>query len=85
MRQYPRDYARRREEIAGGSCERLPLEEALVFTRRSQASLLALDEALERLVTTGRASMAGLWKMKFFGGLSIEEIAEVLETSPRNG
>ena len=83
MRQILVDYARhRRREKRGGSWEKLPLEEALVFSAEKSAELLALDEALERLAQQDERQCR-IVEMKFFGGLSIQEIAEVLDTSPR--
>ncbi|HMD84612.1 MAG TPA: sigma-70 family RNA polymerase sigma factor [Terriglobia bacterium] len=83
MRQILVDYARHRGRVKrGGSCERLPLEEALVFSAGKSAELLALDEALDRLAQQDERQCR-IVEMKFFGGLSIEEIAAVLETSPR--
>jgi RNA polymerase sigma-70 factor (ECF subfamily) len=83
MRQVLVDYARHRGRMKrGGSWERLPLEEALVFSAGKSAELLALDEALDRLAQQDERQCR-IVEMKFFAGLSIEEIAEVLETSPR--
>jgi RNA polymerase sigma factor (TIGR02999 family) len=83
MRQVLVDHARHRGRAKrGGSWERLPLEDALVFSTGKSAELLALDEALDRLAQQDERQCR-IVEMKFFAGLSIQEIAEVLETSPR--
>lgn len=83
MRQILAQYARQRRTVKrGGSRERLPLDEALVFSAGKSDELLALDEALDRLAQQDERQ-SRIVEMKFFGGLSIEEIAEVLETLPR--
>jgi RNA polymerase sigma-70 factor, ECF subfamily len=66
----------------GGEFDKLPLNEGLVFSPERAASLVRLDEALTRLAQhderTGR-----IIEFRFFGGLSIEETAEVMKISPR--
>jgi RNA polymerase sigma factor (TIGR02999 family) len=84
MRQILVDYARRRRSLKrGGSCERIDLEEKfLVYSPEKSAELLALDEALDRLASQDERQ-ARIVEMKYFVGLDIEEIAQVLGTSPR--
>jgi RNA polymerase sigma factor (TIGR02999 family) len=83
MRQILVDYARQHRTLKrGGPSETLALDEALVFSEGKSAQLLALDEALDRLARQDECQ-SRIVEMKFFGGLAIEEIAEVLETSPR--
>ena len=66
----------------GGGLDVLPLDEGLVFSPGRPEPLLRLDEALTRLTEyDGRASR--IIELRFFGGLSIEETAEVLNVSPR--
>ena len=62
--------------------ERIPLEEALTFSNEKSAGLLALDDALGRLAQNDERQCR-IVEMKFFAGLSVEEIAEVLRVSPR--
>jgi RNA polymerase sigma factor (sigma-70 family) len=60
----------------------LPLDEGLVFSPKRPEPLLELDEALTRLTEyDNRASR--IIELRFFGGLSVEETAEVLKISPR--
>jgi RNA polymerase sigma factor (TIGR02999 family) len=83
MRQILVEYARHHQRLKrGGSCETLALDEALVFSKERSSELLALDEALDRLARQDERQ-SQIVEMKFFGGLGIEEIAEVLGTSPR--
>ena len=63
--------------------QRLPLE-ALAATESEDAdSLLALDEALEKLALADPPA-AELVKLRYFAELTMEEAAEVLEMSPRS-
>ena len=83
MRQILVDYARRHKaRKRGGSRERVPLREELTFSEEKSDELLALDCALGRLAQQDERQ-SRIVEMKFFGGLSIEEIADVLELSPR--
>ncbi len=83
MRRILVDHAR--HHIAGkrgGGLVALPLDEALVFSVEKSGQLVDLDEALKRLEAHDlRASQ--VIELKFFGGLSVEESAEVLRISPR--
>lgn len=84
MRQVLVDHARRRHNLKrGGDCERsMMTEELLVYTPDKSAELLALDEALRRLADQDERQ-SRVVEMKFFAGLNIEQIAAVLEVSPR--
>jgi RNA polymerase sigma-70 factor, ECF subfamily len=84
MRQVLVDHARRRHSLKrGGDCERsMMTEELLVYTPDKSAELLALDEALRRLADQDERQ-SRVVEMKFFAGLNIEQIAAVLEVSPR--
>ena len=83
MRQILVDYARgRRARKRGGSHERVPLQDGFVFSKEKSDELLALDEALDSLGQQDERQ-SRIVELKFFGGLSVEEIAEVLELSPR--
>jgi len=66
----------------GGAKEVLPLEEALVFSPERSYQLVKLDEALERLSKLD-ARQGKIVELRFFGGMSTEETAELLGTSPR--
>lgn len=82
MRQILVDYARRagREKRGGDVCI-LPLDEALVFSAEKSAELVALDEALDRLALKDPRK-ARVVELRYFGGLSVEETAEVLQVHP---
>jgi RNA polymerase sigma factor (TIGR02999 family) len=58
-----------------------PLEEALSITVQPDLDMLALDGALE-LLGRSDAEKLRIVELRFFGGLSVEETAEVLGTSP---
>ncbi len=66
----------------GGDFQFLQLEEDLVFADGKPAELVRLDEALEALGKEDPRA-AKVIELRYFGGLSIEETAEVLQTSPR--
>jgi RNA polymerase sigma factor (TIGR02999 family) len=57
-------------------------EVAALADDRDPESVLALDRAIERLAER-EGRVAQVVKLRFFAGLSVEEIAEVFETSPR--
>ena len=65
-----------------GARQKVELESALVFAEAHYADFLALDEALERLASWD-TRQSRVVEMHFFGGLSFEEIAEVLSISDR--
>ncbi|HEY4051536.1 MAG TPA: ECF-type sigma factor, partial [Acidobacteriaceae bacterium] len=65
----------------GGNALRVPLDEALVGVQARGIEVLALDDALESLSTIdGRKGR--VVELRYFGGLSVEETAEVLGISP---
>jgi RNA polymerase sigma factor (TIGR02999 family) len=83
MRRILVDHARARDAVKrGGSAVKLSLEEGHFRPEASEGDLLALDEALERLGATD-ARMSRVVEMRFFGGLSEAETAEVLGISDR--
>jgi RNA polymerase sigma-70 factor (ECF subfamily) len=59
----------------------LALDQALDFYDRREISLAAVDEALRDLESLD-ARQAQIVELRFFGGLKIEEVAEVLAISP---
>jgi RNA polymerase sigma-70 factor, ECF subfamily len=81
MRQVLVDHARRRDasKRAGGR-GRMPLDDALVFFEEQKLDLLALNEALDRLMDMNERQ-ALVVVLRFFAGLSIPEIAQVLDVS----
>ncbi len=65
----------------GGGAERVSLDTSAVVSREARGDLLAIDEALNRLASVdGRKSQ--VVELRFFGGLSVKETAEVLKVSP---
>ncbi|HTT63625.1 MAG TPA: sigma-70 family RNA polymerase sigma factor [Bryobacteraceae bacterium] len=82
MRRVLVDWARSRQALKrGGEMRPLELEEALAVETEPDAQIIALDDALTAL--TALDSRKGqVVEMRFFGGLSVEETAEVLKTSP---
>ncbi len=60
----------------------MPLDEALVFSKEKSGELVALDEALERLEEKDERAHRVI-ELRFFGGLSVEETAEVLGIATR--
>lgn len=65
----------------GGHDTRLALDEAVSFSREERpVDWLVLDEALSRL-TTFDARQGRIVELRFFGGLTVEEVAEVLGVS----
>jgi len=82
MRRILVDYARsRRYAKRGGGVPEMPLDEALIVSDERSAEVLALDETLQRLAEFDPRK-SQIVEFRFFGGLSIEETAEVLAVSP---
>ena len=81
MRQVLTDFARSRHyQKRGGGAPHQSLEESLVVCREAPADLLALDDALNALSTVDPRK-GQVVELRFFGGLSVEETAEVLKVS----
>jgi RNA polymerase sigma factor (TIGR02999 family) len=82
MRRILVDYARRRRYAKReGDARRVPLDEALVVSEERAADVVALDEALASLAEIDPRK-SRIVELRFFGGLSIEETAEILSVSP---
>jgi len=76
------DHARRRRYAKrGGDLVQVPLHEALVGTRARRVEVLALDEALASLSKIDPRK-GRVVELRYFGGLSVEESAEVLQVAP---
>jgi RNA polymerase sigma-70 factor, ECF subfamily len=83
MRQILVDHARaRRTEKRSAGRQRVPLEEAEALSPEPIANLEAVDEALSRLGSFDERK-AHILELKFFGGMTEEEIAEALGISVR--
>jgi len=65
----------------GGGTLKVSLDEAAILSQTRAGELIALDEALKSL-TAIDARRSQVVELRFFGGLSNEEIAEVLKISP---
>ncbi|MEO6568795.1 MAG: ECF-type sigma factor, partial [Opitutaceae bacterium] len=80
MRRIMVDHARHRQALKrGGGAIRVTLDEVAAVTQTRADELLALDEALEKLATFDQRK-AQVVELRYFGGLTMEEIAAVLKT-----
>jgi RNA polymerase sigma factor (TIGR02999 family) len=84
MRRVLVDIARRRtaERRGGAGAIRVPLDDIDIPARERDADLVAVDEAL-RTLAEHDPRRARVVELKFFGGLSMEEIAQALDVSVR--
>lgn len=81
MRHVLIDHARRRHFAKrGGEVQRVSLEKAAVMSHERAAELVALDEALDNLARIDPRK-SRVVELRYFGGLSLEETAKVLEIS----
>lgn len=82
MRNILVDFARQRlSRKRGGDARHVELDEALNFSSNKSADIVALDEVLTELANLS-PRQAQVVEMKFFGGLTEDEICEVLKISP---
>lgn len=86
MRRILIDHARRRHYIKhGGETQRVAFDaassEVCLMSQPRAAELLALDEALDELASLDPRK-SRVVELRYFGGLSLEETAKVLEVSP---
>jgi RNA polymerase sigma factor (TIGR02999 family) len=82
MRRILVDHARSHARAKrGGGVLKMSLDEALVPSQKRAAELVALDEALQSLATVDLRK-SQVVELRFFGGLSVEETAEVLKVTP---
>ena len=82
MRRVLVDYARSRGYVKrGGGLRRVQLDEAQAASLEPDSGLVALDDALQMLAGVDRRK-ADVIELRFFGGLTVEETAEVLKVSP---
>jgi RNA polymerase sigma factor (TIGR02999 family) len=82
MRRILVDFARSRNyQKRGGQIPHIELEDAATISMVPGSEVLAVDEALKQLalLDTRKSEVV---EMRFFGGLTTEEIAEVLQVSP---
>ena len=82
MRRILVDFARARNNLKrGGKARQVSLDEALVVSGDRGTDLAALDDALTALAEID-PRQSKVVELRFFGGLSVQETAEVLEVSP---
>ena len=82
MRRILVDYARKRRFAKrGGGARKISLEDVMIISKEKAKDVVALDEALTRLAVVDPRK-THVVELRFFAGLTIEEIAEVLKVSP---
>jgi RNA polymerase sigma factor (TIGR02999 family) len=82
MRRILVEHARRHQALKRGNAEsKLSLDEAIGFSKESDVELLALDDALTSLAAMD-PQKSRIVELRFFGGLTVEETAEVLNVAP---
>ena len=81
MRHILVDYARSKQYgKRGGGAPKVSLDEALTVSEERAAELVALDDALKELAKVDERKCRVV-ELRYFGGLSVEETAEVLKVS----
>src|SRR5246127_708636 len=82
MRRILVDFARSRNyQKRGGGLAHIQLEEAVTVSAVVGSELLAVDEALKELAKLDRRK-SEVVELRFFGGLTVEEVAAALKVSP---
>lgn len=82
MRRILIDHARKHHRAKrGAGAHHVCLEEGAVVSQERAAEFLALDEALVQLAEIDERK-SRIVELRFFGGLTVEEVAEVLSLSP---
>lgn len=82
MRRILVDHARAHTRAKrGGGAHLITFDEAAVVSRERAAEVIALDDALNRLAALD-PQQSRIVELRFFGGLTIEEMVEVLGLSP---
>jgi RNA polymerase sigma factor (TIGR02999 family) len=82
MRRILIDFARSRGAWKrGGEAHAVSFDEDLIVSQEPRADLLALDDALNHLGSLDRRK-SQVVELRFFGGLTVDETAEVLKVSP---
>jgi len=80
MRRILVDFARRRPRLKNIEIRHVAMDEALIVPAQRDADLVALDEALTALAEIDERK-ARIVELRFFGGLTFEEVAEVMNLS----
>ncbi len=81
MRRILVEHARSHNLKRGGGVQHISLDETVVVGGNRDADLVALDDAMNALARLD-ARKVQVVEMRFFGGLSVEETAQVLKVSP---
>ena len=82
MRRILVDHARNRDaQKRGGDVQKISLENAFVYSDEQSWQVVAVHEALNKLVQWD-SRQAQIVEMRFFGGLNVEETAEAMNVSP---
>lgn len=81
MRHILVDYARSKQSLKRGGMQQVTLDEGVAVSLERSEEMLALDEALKRLAELDERK-SRVVELKYFGGLTNEETAEVLKISP---
>jgi RNA polymerase sigma-70 factor (ECF subfamily) len=81
MRRILVEHARRHNLKRGGDVQHVSLEHAVMVGDGEDSDLVALDDAMTALARIDSRKVEVV-EMRFFGGLSVEETAEVLKISP---
>jgi RNA polymerase sigma-70 factor, ECF subfamily len=81
MRRILVEHARRHNLKRGGGVQHVSLEQTAIIDSDRPADLVALDDAMDALARIDPRKVQVV-EMRFFGGLSVEETAEVLKVSP---
>jgi RNA polymerase sigma-70 factor (ECF subfamily) len=84
MRRVLVDYARaHKAEMRGGGLKRVEFDEGVAISVERSNELLSLDEALDRLMQLN-PRQAQVVELRYFGGLSVKQIASILAIAPRS-
>jgi RNA polymerase sigma-70 factor, ECF subfamily len=82
MRRILVDHAKmKHREKRGGEAIKLSLDDVINLSREPAADLLALDDALDELASIDERKSRVI-ELRYFGGFSVEETAQILEISP---
>ena len=81
MRRILVEHARRHNVKRGAGIRHVALDETATVRRGEDPDLVALDDAMNALAAIDPRKVRVV-EMRFFGGLSVEETAEVLKVSP---
>ena len=82
MRHVLVDYAREKRRVKrGGAAVHIPVHAAVILSPEQIEQIVAVDLALQRLAQADERK-SKVFEMRFFGGLSVEEAAEVLGVAP---